>query len=153
MNALATCAASAWYLTLNMMVILVATFIEPLAKWEHGRLSLARTIHNSTASVGPCAAGFPLLRGRPPFGSTIISVLHSSWMCHRHPGVSLTNRSHRRSRWSWRQTKDCISTVTYLLMLPIFHYQGSPRSGNPSINKDIWRRFFKSPGKVFLKSF
>ena len=31
MNALATCAASAWYLTLNMPVIFIATFIEPLA--------------------------------------------------------------------------------------------------------------------------
>lgn len=78
MNALATCAASAWYLTLNMSVIFLATFIEPLAKREHGRLPLARTIHNSTASVIPCAAGFPLLRGRPPFGSIIISALLSS---------------------------------------------------------------------------
>lgn len=78
MNALAVCAASAWYLTLNMPVIFIAIFIEPLAKWEHDRLPLARTIHNSAASVLPCAAGFPLLRGRPPFGSTIISVLLSS---------------------------------------------------------------------------
>ena len=31
MNALATYAASAWYLTLNMTVILIATFIVPLA--------------------------------------------------------------------------------------------------------------------------
>lgn len=78
MNALAACAASAWYLTLNMPVIFIAIFIEPLAKWEHGRLSVARTIHNSTASVVPCAVGFPRLRGRPPFGSTIMSVLLSS---------------------------------------------------------------------------
>ena len=67
-----------WYLTLNMPVIFIAIFIEPLAKWEHGRLSVARTIHNSTASVVPCAVGFPRLRGRPPFGSTIMSVLLSS---------------------------------------------------------------------------
>ena len=142
MNALATFAASAWYLTLNMTVILIATFIVPLANgnmagcpWRGQFITPQR--RSGRMPVRSCVAGFPLLRGRPPFGSTIMSVLRSSWMCHSHSGVSLADRSHRHSRWSWRQTKDCIGTVTYLLMLPIFHYQGSPRSKNPSTNKDI----------------
>ena len=37
MNALAAYAASAWYLTLNMTVIFLAIFIEPLANWEYGQ--------------------------------------------------------------------------------------------------------------------
>ena len=118
-----------------------------------GRLSTARTIHNSTASDKPCAAGFPLLRGRPTFRSTIMPAQLSSWMGHGHPGVLLIDRSHRRQADGRGGEQTCIGAVMYLHILPIFHYQGSPRSENPSINEDIWRSFFKSLGKDFLKSF
>src|SRR5699024_11202115 len=55
MNALATEAASAWYLTLKN---LLATFATHPWRWGHSGLRW-RGCHNSTASFYSCAAEFP----------------------------------------------------------------------------------------------